>query len=245
MIRIRKKVLLSFCIFLMTLMMCVSGSFSYAEYEEFLQEFDQWQTIVAEKWAQFEKIDLDSEWFTVYRLPANVYAFYELPYMQDACCFLILGKEKALLWDTGIGIDHLRPLVEKITNLPVTVLISHDHFDHIGGNAEFDEVWCYDADTAVSHLTNGPTAEELEEMKIEMEILSTVMDISSITVPDHISGKAPNGTVKDGQLIDLGGEESWRYFISPGMILPALCCWIVKTNCCLQGTCTTPALSMC
>jgi len=67
MIRIRKKVLLSFCIFLMTLMMCVSGSFSYAEYEEFLQEFDQWQTIVAEKWAQFEKIDLDSEWFTVYR----------------------------------------------------------------------------------------------------------------------------------------------------------------------------------
>jgi glyoxylase-like metal-dependent hydrolase (beta-lactamase superfamily II) len=69
-----------------------------------------------------------------------------MPYEQDDCCFLILGKEKALLWDTGIGIDHLRPLVEKITDLPVTVLISHDHFDHIGGNAEFDEVWCYDID---------------------------------------------------------------------------------------------------
>ena len=54
-----------------------------------------------------------------------------MPYEQDDCCFLILGKEKALLWDTGMGIDHLRPLVEKITDLPVTVLISHDHlFSH-------------------------------------------------------------------------------------------------------------------
>ena len=139
-------------------------------------------------------------------MPEDVYAFFEMPYEQDDSCFLILGKEKALLWDTGIGIDHLRPLVEKITDLPVTVLISHDHFDHIGGNAEFDEVWCYDIDTAISHLTDGPTAEEMEELKTEMQLLSTVMDISGITVPDHIPGKAPTGTVKDGQLIDLGGR---------------------------------------
>ena len=116
-----------------------------------------------------KKLDLDSGWFTGYRMPADVYAFFEMPYEQDDCCFLILGKEKALLWDTGIGIDHLRPLVEKITDLPVTVLISHDHFDHIGGNAEFDEVWCYDIDTAISHLTEGPTAEEMEELKTEMQ----------------------------------------------------------------------------
>jgi hypothetical protein len=61
MICIRKKVLLSFCIFLITLMMCVSGTFSYAEDEDYSQGFYAWQTIVAEKWAQFEKLDLDSE----------------------------------------------------------------------------------------------------------------------------------------------------------------------------------------
>ncbi len=207
MIRIRKMVLLSFCIFLISLMMRVSGTFSYAENEDYSQEFYEWQAIVAEKWAQFEKLDLDSEWFTGYRLPANVCVFYEMPYEQDACCFLILGREKALLWDTGMGIDHLRPLVEKLTDLPVVVLNSHDDFDHIGGNAEFDEVWCYDADNAVRHLTDGPTAEEIDELQYEMQLLSTVMDISPrITVPDHIPGKAPTGTVKDGQLIDLGGR---------------------------------------
>ena len=44
MICIRKKVLLSFFIFLITLMMCVSGTFSYAEDEDYSQGFYQWQT---------------------------------------------------------------------------------------------------------------------------------------------------------------------------------------------------------
>ena len=46
MIRIRKMVLLSFCIILMALMMCVNGTFSYAEDEDFSQEFYEWRTIV-------------------------------------------------------------------------------------------------------------------------------------------------------------------------------------------------------
>ena len=38
---------------------------------------------------KIEKLDLDSGWFTGYRLPADVYAFFEMPYEQDDCCFLI------------------------------------------------------------------------------------------------------------------------------------------------------------
>ena len=211
MIRIRKMVLLSFCIFLMTLIMCVSGTFSYAENEDFSQEFYEWQSIVTEKWVQFEKLDLDSEWFTAYILPADVYAFYEMPYEQDVCSFLILGKEKALLWDTGMGIEKLRPHVEKLTDLPIIVLNSHDHFDHIGGNAEFDEVWCYDIASSIQHLSTGPDEEELEELTAELKMLSAVTELPDITVPDHIPGKAPTATVKDGQMIDLGGRamEVW------------------------------------
>lgn len=154
----------------------------------------------------FDKVEISSDWFSVYKLPSDVYAFYGMPYEQDVCSFLILGKEKALLWDTGMGIEKIRPHVEKLTDLPVIVLNSHDHFDHIGGNAEFDEVWCYDIESAVQHLTNGPYEEEREELLNEMKTLSTVMELPEITVPDHIPGKAPIGTVKDGQIIDLGGR---------------------------------------
>ena len=215
MIRIRKMVLLSFVLFLLAPMMCVNGAFSYAENEDLTQEFNEWREIVADKWSQFEKLDLDSDWFTGFKLPANVYAFYEMPYEQDVCCFLIPGKEKALLWDTGMGIARLRPIVEKLTDLPVIVLNSHDHFDHIGGNAEFDEVWCYDTDNAVRHLTDGPTEEEMAELADEMLFLSAVTDRSYGTVPDHIPGKAPTGTVKDGQIIDLG-DRTLEVLYTPG-----------------------------
>ena len=217
MISIRKIRFRSFFIFLLALVMCVCGSFSCAEEVEydFQQEFDQWQAKSAKEWGQFEKLDLDSDWFTGYRLPADVYAFLEFPYEQDVCSFLILGKEKALLLDTGTGMAPLRPLVDKLTDLPLTVLNSHDHFDHIGGNAEFDEVWCYDDEATIRHLTHGPTEVELQTLAAEFESLSEVMDVSAFRVPDHIPGKAPTGTVKEGQIIDLGGR-TLEVLFTPG-----------------------------
>src|SRR5262245_24054495 len=48
------------------------------------------------------------------------------------------------MFDTGMGLVPLRPVVEQITHLPVEVLNSHTHFDHVGGNAEFDRVLALD-----------------------------------------------------------------------------------------------------
>lgn len=51
--------------------------------------------------------------------------------------YLILGQEKALLIDSGMGIGSLRAEVEKVTKLPVILINTHGHPDHAGGNAEF------------------------------------------------------------------------------------------------------------
>lgn len=51
--------------------------------------------------------------------------------------YLIVGREKALLIDSGMGIGSLRKEVEKITDLPVILINTHGHPDHAGGNAEF------------------------------------------------------------------------------------------------------------
>ncbi len=56
-------------------------------------------------------------------------------------CFLAVGTRKAVLIDTGIGLGSLKDFVDKITQLPLTVIGTHGHLDHIGGATEFDEVY--------------------------------------------------------------------------------------------------------
>ena len=53
---------------------------------------------------------------------------------------LIIGQDKALLFDTAYGIGNLREHVEDLTKLPLIVVNSHGHVDHLCGNYHFDEV---------------------------------------------------------------------------------------------------------
>ncbi|MDR1806107.1 MAG: MBL fold metallo-hydrolase [Clostridium sp.] len=46
--------------------------------------------------------------------------------------YLLTGDKMALLIDTGINKGDLRGFVSSLTGLPVTVVCTHGHFDHIG-----------------------------------------------------------------------------------------------------------------
>jgi len=55
--------------------------------------------------------------------------------------YLVEGDERAVLIDTGSGFGSLRECVDKLTDKPVTVLLTHGHTDHALGSAEFEEVY--------------------------------------------------------------------------------------------------------
>jgi glyoxylase-like metal-dependent hydrolase (beta-lactamase superfamily II) len=55
--------------------------------------------------------------------------------------YLLIGKEKALLIDTGTGLFPLKPLVDNlIGDRKLKVVNTHTHFDHRGGNEEFNKI---------------------------------------------------------------------------------------------------------
>ena len=57
--------------------------------------------------------------------------------------YLIIGTERALLIDTGIGIGNIRSVVETMTHLPYDVVNTHHHYDHVGGNGRFSMVYAH------------------------------------------------------------------------------------------------------
>jgi len=64
--------------------------------------------------------------------------------------YLLEGREKALLLDTGYGVGNLRAFAERLTDKPVIVANTHFHPDHAAGNGEFERVYmskgaCLDA----------------------------------------------------------------------------------------------------
>ena len=60
--------------------------------------------------------------------------------------YLLEGKEKALLIDTGLGQIDLLETVRGLTNKPVEAICTHAHFDHIGANPFFEKVWINELD---------------------------------------------------------------------------------------------------
>ena len=54
--------------------------------------------------------------------------------------YLVTGRDRALLVDTGTGLGDLRGEVERRISVPYDVVITHVHRDHFGGAGAFDRV---------------------------------------------------------------------------------------------------------
>lgn len=78
------------------------------------------------------------DYYKVIPMTENIYHIFE---PGDVGSSLIIGKDKAMLIDTGFGFANIRPVVESLTDLPLTVVNTHGHTDHTGANCFFDRVW--------------------------------------------------------------------------------------------------------
>jgi len=64
----------------------------------------------------------------------------------NAFCYLAVGNERALLFDTAHGVGGLPDAIREITDKPVVIALGHGHLDHVGGAYQFDEAWLREAD---------------------------------------------------------------------------------------------------
>ena len=145
-----------------------------------------------------------SEWFQVYQAAEGVYAFVEPSQFQEAISYLIVGTKQALMFDTGLGMVPIRPVAEQLTRLPITVINSHTHFDHVGGNAEFDRILAMDTPYTRANMAGFPHAELGTEVAPSAFCAGAPAGLDTATY--HTRPWKAAAVIKDGETIDLGGR---------------------------------------
>jgi glyoxylase-like metal-dependent hydrolase (beta-lactamase superfamily II) len=104
--------------------------------------------------------------------------------------------------------------VEELTDLPVSVVNTHTHYDHIGSNTQWEEVAVYDHPDEIARLRAGIDNARLQRYITDEYLwkpLPEGFDGSTWTFPPH----EPTSLLHDGDVIDLGGR-SLEVIFTPG-----------------------------
>jgi len=95
---------------------------------------------------EYEPVKIVSDWFEVNYLGDRIYSIEEPKSSQGNVSYLIVGDDRALMFDTGCGENEVKGnykikyIIDKITPLPVTLIQSHFHFDHNQNIHEFERI---------------------------------------------------------------------------------------------------------
>jgi glyoxylase-like metal-dependent hydrolase (beta-lactamase superfamily II) len=164
------------------------------------------------QYAQLHRVPSADPWFEVYAVTPDVFAIYEPHQAEEAISYLILGHKRAALFDTGLGIGDIKKVVTALTSLPIVVLNSHTHDDHVGDNWEFTEILGMDTPfTRTNALGSVADAQgELAQGSICGQLPSGFDPKAYTTRPWQITR-----WIHDGDTVDLGGRVL-RVLATPG-----------------------------
>ena len=145
----------------------------------------------------------NNQWFEVSKQKKYLYVIREKLENVDprfytiyTNIFLLLGSKSVLLIDTGCGLFPLKSIInELVAKKKLIVVNTHGHWDHVCGNAEFNEIYIHELESGVVskplNITN--LKDSSKEIVKRYEKNNFLMPPASII---H--------TVKEGDTIDLG-----------------------------------------
>ena len=160
------------------------------------------------------------DWFTIDQVDESTYIISEYHHWEETHCYLLIGSERALLIDTGLGVCNIYEQVRRLTDKPVTAVATHIHWDHIGGHKYFPEFYAHEAEL---DWLIGKFPLPLQAVK------NMVADRCELPEDFCINGYAifqgkPGRLLDEGDTIDLGGRTI-QVLHTPGHSPGHLCFW--------------------
>jgi glyoxylase-like metal-dependent hydrolase (beta-lactamase superfamily II) len=181
-----------------------------------------------------------ASWFYTRAVTDGVWLIAE---PQHVYSWLVAGADRAVLLDTGMGILPIKPVAEQLTDRPITVVNTHYHFDHVGGNHEFAEIAIHEVGAPLLEMDYPKALCEayLEYTHRQLEAAEAYRPLDReffwlLTAESDprplpetfdesnwkIASSKATSTLKDGDRIDLGQRELTVLF-TPGHSPDCIC----------------------
>lgn len=169
-------------------------------------------------------------WFTIDQIDADTHSISEYRHWEETHCYLLEGRDRCLLIDTGLGICDISEEVKKLTDKPVAAAATHIHWDHIGGHRYYPEFYAHGAE--LDWLSGG--------FPLSMDtIRGMVADRCDLPEGYDVGGYrlfqgTPARVLRDLDTIDLGGRLI-TVLHTPGHSPGHLCFWEAERGCLYTG----------
>lgn len=178
----------------------------------------------APEFATLETVEIGDDWFAVYAVAPGVFAISEPRQYEGVTSFLVIGTQRAVLFDSGLGVAGMRDVVRRLTTLPVTVVNSHTHFDHVGGNDEFEDVRDLDLPYSLAN-SRGEVSQSLAAYASQTLADDRVCGPlpAGVTSREYAIPTWPiSGHIRDGEILDLG-DRKLEILRTPGHTPDSIC----------------------
>ena len=122
---------------------------------------------------------------------------YHISDCMGVCMTLLVGTERALLVDTGYGLEDVSAMVRSLTDKPVTVILTHGHHDHMLGACWFDHAAMFEEDL--------PDWETYSSRETKANIVKQAEDKGLTVRADFMDTVFPQPLPLREERVDLGG----------------------------------------
>ena len=155
-----------------------------------------------------------AEWYETLRLGDDVTLIHE-PWIKPfyRCnIWHVRGRDRDLLFDTGLGHFSLRAHVPRVKERALTCVASHTHFDHIGCHHEFPGCCVHHAEAAI---LADPRNEWIGADHYATDEMFDAQPQGWDQTRYHVKPAMAERLLNDGDIIDLG-DRAFEVIHTPG-----------------------------
>lgn len=163
-------------------------------------------------------------WFGVQALDGGLLRIREThidPYLAGNM-WLVKGRDRALLIDSGTGLRPLRDTVAALAGVPVVAVALNCFYDHAGGLHEFDDRLAHRDDVAAIENPDGRSS--VADDFVSDDMLLALPSAGYSTADYAMRPARITCALQDGDEIDLG-DRRLEVIHTPGRTPGGICLW--------------------